>query len=40
MTDVAEGGPPDSSYENDMSEDKDFWSAKSVAELSILSVDN
>lgn len=40
MTDVAEGGPPDSSYENDMSEDEDFWSAKSVAELSILSVDN
>lgn len=38
MTEV-ESGPPDSSYEDDMSTDEDFWSAKSTAELSLLSLD-
>lgn len=37
MTEV-DNGPPDSSYEDDMSDD-DFWSAKSTAELSLLSLD-
>lgn len=36
MTEV-EYGPPDSSY--DMSTDEDYWSAKSTAELSLLSLD-
>lgn len=37
MTEV-DNGPPDSSYEDDMSDD-DYWSAKSTAELSLLSLD-
>lgn len=37
MTEVV-NGPPDSSYEDDMS-DEDFWSAKSTAELSLASLD-
>lgn len=38
MTDT-DAGPPESSYEDDMSVDEDFWSAKSTAELSMLSID-
>lgn len=38
MTDT-DAGPPESSYEDDMSVDEEFWSAKSTAELSMLSID-
>lgn len=38
MTDT-EAGPPESSNEDDMSVYEDFWSAKSTAELSMLSID-
>lgn len=38
MTEV-DNGPPDSSYEDDLSVNEDFWSAKSTAELSLASLD-
>lgn len=38
MTEV-DNGPPESSYEDDLSVNEDFWSAKSTAELSLASLD-